>query len=646
MLKEFLDLIMRLRRVAAGVVLAFCVTAALSASFLLRFDFDLPATEWQHLKLGLALALSTKLVVFAVARLHRGWWSSVSTRDLIGVAYGTLAASVVFTVAARLLIGPGFPRSVYILDFILTSGLICGARLAVKLISDSRRSKEAVGQLKSIVIYGAGWSGASLAKELQAFPRLGYRVAGFIDDNPAKKGDSVVGLPVLGAGRDLSRIVSSPRKGRQPIEAVLIAMPSASSSQLREAVRHIKDAGLPCKTLPGIGELLENGPLRMQIRDLSVEDLLSREAIQLDEGLIRQAISGRVVLVTGAGGTIGSELCRQTAEYGPRKLILLDQAESDLFRIHCEIQARFPGVETAVVIGDVRDPVAALNLYATHKVEITFHAAAYKHVPLMESHPVEAARTNIVGTWNMASAAQAHDSSRFVLISSDKAVNPGSVMGATKRAAELITKGMTSAAANGAMKFVSVRFGNVLASNGSVVPIFREQISKGGPVTVTHEEMRRYFMTTREAVQLVLQAAAIAQGSETFVLDMGAPVRILDLARTMINLCGLVPDKDIKIKITGMRPGEKLFEELITSDEETLPTIHPKVKIFKHPAVDRGGISLWLEELRQILEQREEEAVVRHLCRLIPEYQVNRRETRESAEQLKSDAAAVSRGAA
>jgi FlaA1/EpsC-like NDP-sugar epimerase len=388
---------------------------------------------------------------------------------------------------------------------------------------------------------------------------------------------------------------------------------------MREALANCRITGVHCKTIPGFGELLKGKVLSAQIRDLAPGDLLAREPVRLDEDRIREHIADRVVLVTGAAGSIGSELCRQLAHQQPRKLIALDQAESELFKTDMKLRRCFPGIEIVAEIGDIQDLRRINGIFARHAIDSVFHAAAYKHVPMMEAHVAEAVKNNVVGTWNVASAASENGVSDFLMISSDKAVNPTNIMGMTKRVAEIIVSAMHSTGTG--TRFVSVRFGNVLGSNGSVVPIFQSQIEEGGPVTVTHPEVRRYFMTVREAVQLVLQASTMGKGSEIFVLDMGEPVRIVDLAKNMIRLSGLECGKDVEIRFTGLRPGEKLFEELMTEGENILPTYHEKVKIFRGHGTERYFVQHWFSELQRLLEEDDEQALIIHLQALVPEYQ-------------------------
>lgn len=613
------------RRALVLLSLGAAIAMAVAMAFALRFDFSLPAGEMRRLQLAILIAIPVKLAVFIFMRIDRGWWTSVSAKDAIRLTAANVIASTIMVGPIFYNTGRAFPRSIYIIDFLLCIAIISALRLGLRIFKErSHRRCASEGESKLVLIYGAGNAGLRLLREIQANPSLNRSVAGFIDDDPRKTGEVVDGVSVLGTGAQLAAVVA--KLGSKGIEAgeILIAMPSASGRQMREAIAASRALKLPCRTLPSIGDLLTSKRFDAQIRDVVVEDLLGREPVELNETGIRGGIQNNVVMVTGAGGSIGSELSRQIAAFHPRKLILLDRSESDLFRIDHDLRAKFPKSEFEIVpeICDLIDARRVEEAVATHNVDSIFHAAAYKHVPLMETHPVEAARNNIVGTWNLANSAHRNKVKRFVMISSDKAVNPTNIMGATKRVTELIASCFPQTSATGDhTRFSSVRFGNVLASNGSVVPIFQKQIANGGPVTVTHPEVRRYFMTVREAVQLVLQASTMGAGSEVYVLDMGEPVRIVDLARNMIRLAGHVPDQDILIDFTGLRPGEKLFEELITSGESTRPTHHPKIKIFCGPQPPMRTILEWVNTLNGILEDRDAEALIRHLAALVPEYQ-------------------------
>jgi FlaA1/EpsC-like NDP-sugar epimerase len=607
------------RRYLIGGAHAALIAASVFLAFNLRFDFAVPEDVVTLLHLSVVIALLVKMPIFWLIRLDRGWWRYASVSDLINVGLGNVVASVVMSGVLFASFGAEFPRSIYVLDLVLCFLACAGARFAVRVYNETLAA-DTSHKSRGVLVYGAGAAGMTMVREMRANPAFDYEIVGFLDDNPRKHGATILGIPILGRGRDAAKVVEGQRRNGRPIDEIIIAMPSATGHQMGEALAYCRAAGVPCKTVPSIGEILSGKILSTQIRDIAVTDLLGRDPVRLEEERIRRKVTGRIVLVTGAAGSIGSELCRQIGQYHPAKLVALDQAESDLFKIDHELRAKFPELELTPEIADIRDYQRIDEILRFHSVESIFHAAAYKHVPMMEVQPLEAAKNNILGTWNVVQAAHRNAVADFLMISSDKAVNPTNVMGATKRAAELLISSMAHVGAGGT-KYVSVRFGNVLGSNGSVVPLFKQQIAAGGPVTVTHPEVRRYFMTTREAVQLVLQASTMGRGNETFVLDMGEPVRIVDLANNMIRLAGLVPDKDIEIRFVGLRPGEKLYEELITEGEDILPTYHEKIKIFRGPSADPVVIETWLLELEALILNRDELGFIEHLKRLIPEYQ-------------------------
>ncbi len=608
----------RRRRILVALCHAAIVFMALEAAFLLRFDLVVPFTQVELLRAGLAVAIPLKLVVFLAARLHKGWWHFVGVRDLTRVAVANVVASCLFTLSGNLLIGPAFPRSVYLIDLLLCFLGTTGIRFAVRLYSEllSLELKSRTG--RGLLIYGAGAAGKILLYEIHSNPSLGYKVVGFLDDDIFKRSVEFLNVPVLGTGRDAARIVDKLNRQSQKVEEIIIAMPSAGRRQMQEAIANCRGAGVPCRTLPGVRELLVGRVLNEQIRDLSIADLLGREEVHLEEERIAEKIAGRSILVTGAAGSIGSELCRQIARYDPARLVAFDQAESELYKLELDLKDRFTKLDFVVEIGDICDRDRVREVLREQHVQAVFHAAAYKHVPLMETHVLEAVKNNVLGTWTLLEAARAAGVSDFLMISSDKAVNPVSVMGVTKRAAELIVSAAGGAGAS--MNTVSVRFGNVLASSGSVVPLFQAQIAAGGPVKVTHPEMRRYFMSLPEAAQLVLQASAMGRGAEVFVLEMGEPIRIADLAENMIRLNGLKPGDDIQIRFTGLRNGERLYEELITAGEHVRPTYHPKIKIFRGPGLALTTAEGWLQELSRLLQFRDPVRVVAHLHKLVPEY--------------------------
>ena len=528
---------------------------ALVLAFLLRFDFRLPETRLPMILEALAIVVPLKIVVYSSLGPYRGWGRHVGMVDALAVLWANSIASGWFLLAGALWLGPAFPRSIYVLDFLLCFLLATGLCFLGRMRHEVRCMLRQPRDAKRILIYGAGSAGTTFAREVRSNPELKYKVVGFLDDDETKQDATLVGVPVLGTGRAAPRIVEQCRKRSGGIDEIVVALPSATGRQRRMAIEACSGAGVPCKIVPGIGACLQgNVTMVDRLRDLDLADLLGREPVRLDEPRIREALRSRTVLITGAAGSIGSELCRQIAGFAPTRLVALDQSESDLFRIDLELRKRFPDLDIVPCIGDIRNSEKVAHVFRSHRFDAVFHAAAYKHVPMMENNPIEAAHTNIVGTFILARAASEHRVSRFVMISSDKAVNPTNLMGLTKRVAELIVSSLGHANPDGASQFVSVRFGNVLGSNGSVVPIFQQQIADGGPVTVTHPDMRRYFMTIPEAVQLVLQASTMGSNNELFVLDMGEPVLIRDLAMNMIRLSGLDPEHDIEIRYTGVRP--------------------------------------------------------------------------------------------
>ena len=595
------------------------VILSMTAAFLLRFDFSMPQGTASVLGEAIWIALLVKLPVFDVAGFHRGLRQFASIPDLYRVLVGNLAASTLFVIASFTWIGPAMPRSVWVIDGLLCFVVTALVQFSVRIRNEAIPRERSGQKRKGVLIYGAGAAGTELLREIRSTRSTGYEAKGFLDDDPTKRGAQIMGVPVLGTGREALSVVDRLNRRRPEVEEIIIAMPSADAPQMREVLANCRAAKIPCKTIPGLAELLNGKVLAAQVRNLSVTDLLGRQPVKLDEAPIRSSIAGRSVLITGAAGSIGSELCRQVARFAPGRLIAFDQAESGLFKIDCELRQLFPDLELVAALGDVRDPHRVAEVLERYSVDSIFHAAAYKHVPLMESHVLEAARDNILGTWNLVCEARLHGVRSFLMISSDKAVNPTNVMGATKRVCERIVSARPAGSGRD-MKCVSVRFGNVLGSNGSVVPIFQAQIEAGGPVKVTHPEMRRYFMTTAEAVALVLQASTMGKGSDIFVLDMGEPVRIADLAANMIRLAGSVPGEDIEIQFTGVRPGEKLFEEINGQGENMLPTYHEKIQIFQEPPLSWEAITSWVNGLEALLAARQEQEIVEHILELVPEY--------------------------
>lgn len=593
----------------AAQLVVFACSGVLA--FLLRFDFSLPAGSAHSVLFALEVWILTKVVVFRVAKLDRGLWEYVTIFDIVRLALGNLAASAA-SCTLILFLGPkGFSRSVFVLDLLICFTGTAGIRVAMRVVRNLIKIEHSDLPRRRSLVYGAGYAGVALVAEIRNNPRLGFEVCGFIDDQTSKRGLRVAGIPVLGGGEDLKRVARE-----QDIETILIAVPSATGTQMIRILGLCHAAGVDCKTVPGLGEIIEGKSFAGQIRDVAVQDLLGRTQVHLEESKIRTAIENKVVLVTGAAGSIGSELCRQIARYRPASIVGFEIAESPLFELAREIKHGFPNVPFYPEIGSIQNYARLDEVFRRHKPLVVYHAAAYKHVPLMETHVFEAIQNNVFGTYNVAQASAENGVADFVMISSDKAVCPTSVMGATKRVAELLLLSLQ----NGGTQYVAVRFGNVLGSNGSVIPIFKKQIAAGGPITVTHPEMRRFFMTIPEACQLVLQASAIGKGGQICVLDMGQPVKIVDLARNLILLSGLKPDEDIKIEFTGMRPGEKLYEELSSLLEDTVPTCHEKIRIFVGNGIPVPDTQAWLRLLQEICASRDTGRLVVTLKEIVMDY--------------------------
>jgi len=567
--------------------------------------------------------LVIKLTVFVLMGLHRASWRYVSLRDVFAIAraawWSFFGIFVLYYGLQNLgwlglhtqVFSDKFPDSVFVLDFAGTIALVSGARLAVRLYFEEVRPM-AEGVPPKLLVLGAGNAGENVVREILRMPVMRYRVVGFLDDDPGKQKARIHGIEVLGPIRDIKRICAE-----YGVDEILIAMPSATRQQLRRVVELCQGTNLRYKTVPALTDLIEGRASVKEIRDVDINDLLGRAPVQLDDAEIGRFLRDRVVMVTGAGGSIGSELCRQIARFGPRRLVLVERAEPNLFPIDRELRASFPKLDIVPYLADVGDEQRMETIFQREQPSVVFHAAAHKHVPMVEYNPGEAIKNNIRGTRILADVAARRGCEKFVFISTDKAVNPTSIMGCTKRVAEMYIQGLN---ARTRTHFVTVRFGNVLGSSGSVIPIFREQIARGGPVTVTHPDMVRYFMTIPEAAQLVLQAGSMGHGGEIFVLDMGEPVRILDMAREMITLSGFRPDVDIKIEFCGVRPGEKLYEELAIDGENVARTAHPKVGIWKNIPVDWERLVPAIDALVADADRLTRETARQRLREIVPEF--------------------------
>jgi FlaA1/EpsC-like NDP-sugar epimerase len=589
------------------------------AAFLFRFEFELTLQQTKLLFFTLPYVVLFEYVVLAVAGVPALAWRFVGLRDVrkIGTA---LSAAAAVLVALRIGLEPfrgqvaflRIPLGALAMNFVMSVLAISSVRIARRLIGERRDLRDVMTSdaPKRTLLVGAGSAGFMVAKEIALRPDLGMEVIGFADDDPVKVGTIIQGARVLGDTYSLPKLIP-----RYDVEQVIITMGSASADVIRRVVQLADHAGRPAKIIPALYEILDGRVNLTRIREVTIEDLLGREAIDLDINAMRQFVRGKTVLVTGAGGSIGSELCRQVAHLGPGTLVLAELSENALFHIHGELARTHADCKVAPCICDVRDRDRIDAVFAEHKPDIVFHAAAHKHVPMVEWNPGEAIKNNVFGTKEVADAADRHCVAAFVMISTDKAVNPTSVMGATKRVAELYIQSMSEISKT---TFVGVRFGNVLGSTGSVIPIFKEQIQRGGPITVTHPDMQRYFMTIPEASQLVLQAATMGNGGEIFVLDMGAPVKIVNLARDLIRLSGFSED-EISIEFTGVRPGEKLFEELATELEDLAKTRHPKILIGKIAAQPRETVLAGFERLAEMISSSDRDAVRMVLGALVPE---------------------------
>ena len=560
---------------------AVLVNVSSIASLLLRFEFSTESASFQsffqNLVSGLAICTIIKLLVFFAASLYTSLWRYASTEEMLKIVVACVASSAL-CVTYRVLFNLTLPRSVYVISLLLDIILVACSRFGYRWLRDAKTpgsfnlEKDHTGELRRILLVGAGDAGASLIKEIKLHKEQMQKVVVVVDDNPAKVGQRILGVKIEGSRGDIPKLVR-----KYQVDEIVIAIPSASKKQIREIIEICHKTRCKVRTLPSLIDLLTDKVSVSALRDINIEDLLGRDPVSVDLREISGYLEGKIVLVTGAGGSIGSELCRQIARFRPRRLVLLDIYENGVFDLGTELKAKFPGLEYNITIGSVADLARMEEIFAEYKPHVVFHAAAHKHVPLMEFSPREAVANNVIGTKNCLDLAEKYRAGRFVLISTDKAVNPSSVMGATKRICEMLLqeKSKTQSVTN----FSAVRFGNVLGSNGSVIPTFRRQIAAGGPVTVTDKEMTRFFMTIPEAVQLVVQAGAMAKGGEIFVLDMGEPVKILDLAENLIRLSGFVPYEEIDIEFTGLRPGEKLYEELLLNGENTAKTSHDKIYI-------------------------------------------------------------------
>ena len=580
------------------------------AAYALRFNLEaVPPLFLEQAWSMLPVLLITQGASFWYVGLYRGLWRFASIPDLLrivtAVGGSVIAAAVAMALLTRL---ENIPRSVFLIDAILLVLFLGGPRFAYRLYKDRHlyltRSNRAL-------VVGAGQAGEMLVRDLMRDPAHAFQPVGFVDDDARKQGKDLHGIPVVGECAELPQLAKD-----YEADIILIALPSARSQQLRRIVEHCELSGVPFRTLPRMQDLVSGNVGLRELREVKLDDLLGRDAVKLDWEGIRAGVQNRTIMVTGGGGSIGSELCRQIARLGPAHLVVFEQSEFNLYAIEQELRRDFPRLDLQAVLGDVRDAVAVDRTMAQHRPQVVFHAAAYKHVPLLEHQARIACTNNVLGTRTLARAADRCGCETFVLISTDKAVNPANIMGTTKRVAELFCQNLS---ARSKTHFITVRFGNVLGSAGSVIPLFQQQITRGGPVTVTHPDITRYFMTIPEASQLILQAGAMGKGGEIFVLDMGEPVKISYLAEQLIRLSGKKPNEDIEIVYTGLRPGEKLYEELFHSAEALAPTQHPKIRLAQSRQMEFARLEQLLDALDAACLEADDGQIRRLIGEMVPE---------------------------
>ncbi len=595
----------------------FMSLLSLGFAYLIRFDLkadkSLIQMEWEILSKSILIYFGVKFIVFYLFKIHKGLVRHTSTEDMRRIILASMVSSFAFLVLGmlRFYFYDGyflFPMSVLMIEFLASTVLMLGGRFAIKLMYLESIKTKAVEE--KVLIYGAGISGLITKRTIEKDINNAQKIVGFLDDNQKLKGNRLEGITIYPTN-DLEKIVK-----KEGVNLVIIAIQSPDNDNKSKVVEECLRLKVEVRKVPTTKSWIDGEFSTKQISKISINDLLGRKSIVLDEGRIQQELKERVILISGAAGSIGSGLVRQLAGYNPIKLIMLDQAESPLYDIHNELKDEFPNVDFEVVIGDIRNFERMKNLFDKFKPTYVFHAAAYKHVPLMEDNPSEAILTNVFGTRNLVDLAVANKVDKFVMISTDKAVNPTNVMGASKRIAEIYAQRANS---NSETKFITTRFGNVLGSNGSVIPLFQRQIDQGGPITVTDERITRFFMTIPEACQLVLEAGSMGNGGEIFVFDMGKSVKIVDLAKKMIQLSGLELGKDIQIKFTGLRPGEKLYEELLAKEENTMATHHPQILIAKTREEDEVQIQR-VQELIDLFNSQDNDAIVSKMKEIVPEF--------------------------
>lgn len=593
------------------------INVSVFLAYLLRFEFEggisnIPRHFYESMFHLAVTATVVKIVTFLAFRLYSSLWKYASVYEMYSIVMASFVGNM-FMLGYIFITQASAPRSIFIMTFFIDVILIGGIRFGYRVLRRIVKGEMIrIKNSKRVLIIGGGDAGAIIVNELRSHTELKSTPVAIIDDDKAKHGRKLNGVTIVGDRKMITEVVE-----KKQIDEIIIAVPSANKKDLNEIYNECARTSCKVKILPSVAQLIDESVTLQKVRDVGIEDLLGREPVKLDTEEISSYLQGQVVLVTGGGGSIGSELCRQIAGFGPKQLIILDNYENSLYDVQNELLFKFPELPVIPVIANIREKQRLEGVFARYKPQVVFHAAAHKHVPLMELNPSEAIKNNVFGTLNVAECADKYGARKFVLISTDKAVNPTNIMGASKRIAEMVIQALSRQSKT---EFVAVRFGNVLGSNGSVIPLFKKQIEQGGPVTVTHQDVIRYFMTIPEAVQLVIQAGAMAKGGEIFVLDMGEPVRIYDLARNLIKLSGFEPEVDIKIEITGLRPGEKLYEELLLAEEGLQATKNNKIFVAQPLYTDLAMLRRQIECLKDVVMGNTDE-VMEYIKVMVPTYQ-------------------------
>jgi FlaA1/EpsC-like NDP-sugar epimerase len=609
-MRKGLNFLLKYRRVLVVLVHLFLAGAAYFSAFCLRFEFSFPAQYFKIFIGTLFYLILIKSVVFYFFRIYEGLWRYVSMHDALQIFKANIVATLAFFSFIAGFYGlEGYPRSVFLIDFILCIGFLCGIRFVSRWARERHFPAVEVKSAR-VLIVGAGEAGIMTLRELRinAF----YNIVGFVDDDKRKKNGRISGRKVLGTTDEIAEIAE-----KYSVDEIIISIPSASGQVIRDIITKCEKTQARIKILPGLNKIISGEVTVNDIRDVSPEDLLDRKPVSIDTKDISRFIYNKTVLITGAAGSIGSELCRQAAGFSPQLIVLYDHDENNIYYLQQELNRSFPGLKYVTIIGDIKDIGLLKSTFSRYRPQIIFHSAAHKHVPLLEDNPAAAVKNNIIGTRNLMYAAEHYQAESFVMISTDKAVRPTSVMGASKRLAEMIVQ---SKAKTAKTKFMAVRFGNVIGSSGSVVPLFKKQIEQRGPVTITDPKVKRYFMTAREAALLVLQASALGKGGEVFVLDMGEQIKIVDLARNLIILSGLKPDIDIKIEYVGLRPGEKMYEEMLLDKEHDQITKHDKIYIVQPDSFNQAQLRREIKKLERLATLMDNDRIIEKLEKMVPDY--------------------------